>query len=111
MTSVGVNSTAGIDASGIRERLPRSPEAPKSPEAPTPTESVQTAQDAVKALNDQEARQGKDEKEQKTFGRTPDGTGACPNVHTPSRWSLYAINVEMIASYNPPNNSRSTCYA
>ena len=71
MSSVDVNNTVGIDASGIRERLRRSPEAPQY------AESVETAQDAVKTLNDQQAAQDTDEKEKKTFGRTPDGTGAC----------------------------------
>ena len=70
MTSVNINSIAGIDASGIRNRPS------KSPEAPLHAESAETAQDAVKALNEQEAKQDKDEKEKKTFGRTPDGTGA-----------------------------------
>ena len=59
----------GIDASGLRERLPQRPEAPQK------AESVETAQDAVKQLNEQESKQDKDEKEKKTFGRTPDGTG------------------------------------
>ena len=70
-SSVTVNmSGTGVDASGIRERLP------KSPEAPQHAESVQAAQDVVKSLNEQEAKHDKGEKEKKTFGRTPDGTGA-----------------------------------
>lgn len=59
----------GVDASGLRERLP------KKPDSPVQAESVETAQDAVKQLNDQEAKGNKDEKERKTFGRTSDGTG------------------------------------
>lgn len=59
----------GVDASGLRERLP------KKPDSPVKALSVETAQDAVKQLNDQEAKENKDEKERKTFGRTPDGTG------------------------------------
>ena len=56
-----------MDASGLRERLPQQPDAPQK------ASSVETAQDAVKQLNAQE--QDKDEKEQRTYGRTPDGTG------------------------------------
>ena len=63
------NGTPGFDASGLRERLPQRPEAPQK------AESVETAQDAVKQLNEQEPKQNKDDKEKKTFGRTPDGTG------------------------------------
>ncbi|KAK5133729.1 phosphatidylethanolamine N-methyltransferase [Meristemomyces frigidus] len=63
-----INRTTGIDASGIRERLPQKPEAPQL------AKSIETAHEAVKALNEQEAKQDKDEKEKKTFGRTPDGT-------------------------------------
>lgn len=61
------SGTAGVDASGLRERLPQQPDAPQK------ASSVETAQDAVRQLNQQEA--GKDEKEQRTYGRTPDGTG------------------------------------
>lgn len=63
------NGHAGLDASGLRERLP------KQTDAPLQAESVETAQDVVKQLNRQEEEQGKDEKEKKTYGRTPDGTG------------------------------------
>ena len=59
----------GVDASGLRERLPQ------KPDAPIKAESVETAQDAVKQLNDQEQREDKDEKDKKTYGRTADGTG------------------------------------
>ena len=64
------NGTPGVDASGLRERLPNKPDAPQK------AESVETAQDAVRALNDKEAKEDKDEKDKRTFGRTPDGTGA-----------------------------------
>ena len=59
----------GADASGLRERLS------KKPDAPVKALSVETAQDAVKQLNDQEQKDDKEEKDKKTYGRTPDGTG------------------------------------
>lgn len=60
---------AGVDASGLRERLPNKPEAPQK------AESVETAQQAVRALNEQEQADGKEEKDRKTYGRTLEGTG------------------------------------
>lgn len=60
---------AGVDASGLRERLPNKPEAPQK------AESVETAQQAVRALNQQEQADGKEEKDRKTYGRTLEGTG------------------------------------
>ena len=63
------NGTPGIDASGLRERLPQKPDQPQK------AESVETAQKAVHQLNEQEKSADKDEKHKKTFGRTPDGTG------------------------------------
>ncbi len=63
------NHQTGIDASGLRERLPQ------QPDAPIKAIDVDTAQDAVKKLNEDQQRDGKDEKEKKTYGRTPDGTG------------------------------------
>lgn len=63
------NEPAGVDASGLRERLPNKPEAPQK------AKSVETAQQAVRALNEQEQADGKDEKDRKTYGRTLDGTG------------------------------------
>lgn len=62
------NGTAGIDASGLRERLPQ------NPDQPLKAESGETAQKAVQQLNEQESAK-KDEKQKKTYGRTPDGTG------------------------------------
>ncbi|KAF2164899.1 hypothetical protein M409DRAFT_24802 [Zasmidium cellare ATCC 36951] len=62
------NEPAGVDASGLRERLPNKPEAPQK------ALSVETAQQAVRALNEQEQAEGKDEKDRKTYGRTLDGT-------------------------------------
>ena len=63
------NGTPGIDASGIRERLPQKPDAPQK------ADSVETAQSAVQQLNAQESSEDKDEREKKTYGRTLDGTG------------------------------------
>ena len=64
------NSGLGVNVEGLRERLPH------QPEAAVKAENVNTAQDAVKVLNEQQASEEKDEKDKKTFGRTPDGTGA-----------------------------------
>lgn len=63
-------SGLGLNVEGLRERLPH------QPEAPVKAENVEVAQDAVKELNEQQASEEKDEKDKKTFGRTPDGTGA-----------------------------------
>jgi phosphatidylethanolamine N-methyltransferase len=63
------NGTLAVDTSGLRERLP------KQPDAPQQAESIQTAQEAVKEMNAQEQEKGKDEKNTRTYGRTPDGTG------------------------------------
>ncbi|KAK1060261.1 phosphatidylethanolamine N-methyltransferase [Friedmanniomyces endolithicus] len=59
---------AGVDVDGLRERLPQHPEAPQE------AESVEAAQEAVKTLNEDESKKGKDDKDKKTYGRTPDGT-------------------------------------
>lgn len=63
-------SGLGVNVDGLRERLPH------QPEAPVKAANVNAAQDAVKVLNDEQAKEEKDEKDKKTFGRTPDGTGA-----------------------------------
>lgn len=63
-------SGLGLNVEGLRERLPH------QPEAPVKAKNVDVAQDAVKELNEQQASEEKDEKDKKTFGRTPDGTGA-----------------------------------
>ena len=60
----------GVNVEGLRERLPH------QPGAPVKAENVDAAQDTVKVLNEQQASEEKDEKDKKTFGRTPDGTGA-----------------------------------
>lgn len=67
----------GVNVEGLRERLPH------QPEAPVKAANVNAAQDAVKVLNEQQASEEKDEKDKKTFGRTPDGTGAY-NIPSPS---------------------------
>lgn len=60
---------SGVDAGGLRERLP------KKPDVPQQADSTEAAQDAVKTLNNKEEEMGKSEKEKKTYGRTLDGTG------------------------------------
>lgn len=70
--------TSGVDASSLRERLPRNPDTPQK------AESVETAQHAVQQLNEQEQKEDKDEAEKKTFGRTPDGTGEYPLYSRPA---------------------------
>ena len=72
------NGTPGIDASGLRERLPQNPDRPQK------AESVETAQKAVQQLNEQESKENKAEKEKKTYGRTPDGTGEYPAYSRPA---------------------------
>ena len=69
----------GLGVKGLRERLPH------QPEAPVKTENTQAASDAVKTLNEKEAGERKDEKDKKTFGRTPDGTGAYKTDTLPRR--------------------------
>jgi hypothetical protein len=97
------NSGLGVNVEGLRERLPH------QLEAPVKAENVNAAQDAVKVLNEQQASEGKDEKDKKTFGRTPDGTGAykkpffngCRAEH---EWdSKYTVASET----SPPNPARS----
>ena len=63
-------SGLGVNVDGLRERLPH------HPEAPVKAANVNAAQDAVKVLNEEQASEEKDDKDKKTFGRTPDGTGA-----------------------------------
>lgn len=62
-------SRPGIDANGLRERLPNKPDAPQQ------AESLESVQAAVRALNAKEQQEEKEEKEKKTYGRTPDNTG------------------------------------
>ncbi|KAH9834294.1 Phosphatidylethanolamine N-methyltransferase, partial [Teratosphaeria destructans] len=67
----------GFDVGGLRERRPEAPQhAAASPES---------AQDAVRALNDQEAREDKEDKDKRTYGRTPDGTDSAVSRATSQR--------------------------
>ena len=68
MSSTGLEGSIG--AYGLRERLPNDPAIPQQ------AASSKTAQSAVKALNDDEEKKGKTNEEKRTYGRTPDGTGA-----------------------------------
>lgn len=73
----GEASGLGVNVDGgLRERLPH------QPEAPVKAANINAAQEAVKVLNEQQAKEEKDEKDKKTFGRTPDGTGAY-NIPSP----------------------------
>lgn len=73
------NDGLGLNVEGLRERLPQ------QAEAPVKEEHAQTASDSVRATNEKEAGEQKDEKDKKTFGRTPDGTGAYKTDTLP-RW-------------------------
>jgi len=77
----------GISSDGLRERLPQRPDAPQQ------AKDTESASDAVKALNAQAvtSNEGKDEKDKKTYGRTPDGIGAYqqPPVAAPGSRALY----------------------
>lgn len=57
-------SGPGIDPEGLRER-----------NAPLHTDSAENAKATVLDLNAKEEHADKDEKDKKTFGRTPNGTG------------------------------------
>lgn len=81
-----------MNMDGLRERLPH------RPESPVKAENADVAQEAVQVLNEQEAGQEKDEKDKKTYGRTPDGTGAYTTIpslcgsRAPTVWdSKYTI--------------------
>ena len=73
------NDGLGLHVEGLRERLPQ------QAEPPVKADNEQSASDAVKALNEKEAGEQKEEKDKKTFGRTPDGTGAYKTDTLP-RW-------------------------
>jgi hypothetical protein len=73
------NDGLGVNVEGLRERIPH------QAEAPVKTEDTHVASDSVKELNAKEAGEQKDEKDKKTFGRTPDGTGAYKTDTLP-RW-------------------------
>lgn len=86
----------GVNVEGLRERLPH------QPEAPVKAKNVDVAQDAVKVLNEQQASEEKDEKDKKTFGRTPDGTGAYTRPLNGSRASHVWDSKYTIASETSP---------
>ena len=94
------NGTPGIDASGLRERLPQNPDRPQK------ADSVETAQKTVQQLNEQEAKGNKDEKDKKTYGRTLDGTGEYSAYSRPAgpglrcSCSIASHSLEGTVSYN-----------
>lgn len=63
------NGSAGLDVSGLRERLTQKPDAPRQ------GLSIETASNTVKELNREEEQNGKSDRDKKTYGRTLDGTG------------------------------------
>ncbi|KAK5006703.1 phosphatidylethanolamine N-methyltransferase, partial [Cryomyces antarcticus] len=64
----GTSHDKGLEASGLRERLPQQSSAPRKATSP------ESAQETVMALNSAEEKAHKSEKDRKTYGRTPDGT-------------------------------------
>lgn len=64
------NVSTGVDEGGLRERLPHTSEAQCN------ASSSEGAQDAIRSLSEKEANRDRDEKEKRTYGRTPSGTGA-----------------------------------
>lgn len=94
MSSSSVN---GSVASGeLRERLPQNPEQPQQ------AQSTDEAQNTVRSLNQQE--DGKDEKEKRTYGRTPNGTGSSNFMALAS--GRGAVNVAIMVA----TNGVSKCY-
>jgi len=99
----------GVNMEGLRERLHQ------QAEAPVKAENERTASDAVKTLNEKEAGEQKDEKDKKTFGRTPDGTGAYKPETLPrwkerlecsnARGSIYTVTKKRRM---PPKRARSS---
>lgn len=97
----------GANMDGLRERLPQ------QPQSPVKAEKVDVAQKAVQELNEQQAGQEKDEKDKKTYGRTPDGTGA----YTRSS-SLAALgprkcgiaNIQLESKTSPQANRARICH-
>ena len=69
-SSADVNSPNGND---LRKRLP------KNPAIPQKADSVDAARQAVMEMNLEEEHADKDEKEKRTYGRTPDGTSTPSN--------------------------------
>lgn len=97
----------GVNVDGLRERLPH------QPEAAVKAANVNAAQDAVKVLNEQQAGEEKDEKDKKTFGRTPDGTGAY-NIPSPSNGRrdkhVWDSKYTYSSKRNKPTRSSSLAY-
>lgn len=61
-----------LDNQELRHRLPQQPQVPRQ------AESSDAARNAVMELNAAEERADTDERDKKTYGRTPDGRGARP---------------------------------
>ena len=61
---------AETNAEGLRARLQNSPSQSQQ------TSSASVARETVMAMNSEEARDTPDDRSKKTYGRTPDGTGA-----------------------------------
>ena len=75
-----------VESNELRQRLPQRPEIPQR------AGSEGTAKQVVVELNSAEETADKSEKDKKTFGRTPDGTGtlemnATPELDT-TEWSM-----------------------
>ena len=75
MSSTGIHDPAPASAGELRDRLPQKPEQPQQ------ASTTDEAQKTVKGLNDQEST--KLDKDKRTYGRTPDGTGASLLSPTP----------------------------
>ena len=61
-----LHRTGGLDQDGLRER-----------NVPQQACSTTQARQMVQGLNSEQQQNEKDEKDKKTYGRTPDGTGRC----------------------------------
>lgn len=102
------SASTDVDAGGLRERLPQTPEAPGN------ASSQDEAQDAVRALDEHEVKRdgNEKEKEKRTYGRTPDGTGAyvkesaCWQVDK-RRLCAVVVYSDQARSANPLTSSRS----
>lgn len=67
MTDLNPNGTP--NGSELRQRLPNDPAIPRQ------AESLENARETVMSMNTAEEKADKNEKDKKTYGRTPDGTG------------------------------------
>ena len=81
------STSSGIDSASVRERLPQKPDVPQK------TKDANAAHEVVKALNEREQNADKEEREKKTFGRTPDGTGEFPGelVARQCQWRAWIL--------------------